>query len=275
MTVLKPPNSSSLFTFRAAAWGVQINIGTPSSPIWTFLRGLSKFEPKQDPKMADDTDIDSDGWESELVAAQKLNIDVEGLVKGEKSTSLVIPDPGVSHLRKLGKEKGYENIAHLRYWRLDDINEAYEHYFALKYSDAGGGNADLQKFSATLSGRGKPTEISKPQATDVNEIQSITIVGTATGGTAKLGFLGQPTGSLTLGTLTVTALETALTGLSTIGTGNVAVSGNPGGPWAVTFGGSLAARDVPSLEVVENLLTPSGASQPKVEIKTVVQGAKA
>lgn len=164
MPVLKPPNSASLFTFRAAQWATQVNTGTEESPVWAWLRGLSKFEPVQDPTLQDDSDIDSEGYKSELVTAQKLNINAEGMVKGEKSLSTVTPDPGTAFLRAKGKQIGYDNIVQIRYWRTDDLPEAFSHFFAVKWTDVGGSNEDLQKFTATLSGRGKPEAISKPQA---------------------------------------------------------------------------------------------------------------
>ncbi len=161
MPVLRPPNSASLFTFRAAEWAFQIY---NDADVPLFVRGLSKFEPQNDPTMQDDSDIDSEGWKSELVTAQKLNINFEGLMKGEKSGGTVTPDPGAALLRAKGKDKGYDNIVKARYWRTDDLNEAFEHYFAVKWTDVGGSNEDLQKFTGTLSGRGKPTPIAKPQA---------------------------------------------------------------------------------------------------------------
>jgi hypothetical protein len=161
MPVLRPPNSSSLFTFRAAEWAFQIY---NDADVPLFVRGLSKFEPVTDPTMQDDSDIDSEGWKSELVTAQKLNINFEGLMKGEKSGGVVTPDPGAALLRAKGKDKGYDNIVKARYWRTDDLNEAFEHFFAVKWTDVGGSNEDLQKFTGTLSGRGKPTAIAKPQA---------------------------------------------------------------------------------------------------------------
>ncbi|MFE7746871.1 phage tail tube protein [Nocardia sp. NPDC057455] len=269
MAVLKPPNSASLFTFRAAEWAVQVNTGTVASPNYEWLRGLSKFEPVNDATMQDDTDIDSGGYGSELVTAQKLNVNAEGLVKGERSASTVVPDPGVAFLRAKGKNLGYDNIVQLRYWRTDDLPEAYEHFFAVKWSDVGGGNADLQKFTATLSGRGEPTAIAKPQATDVNEIQLITVVGDPTAGGYVLGVLGDPTSSIAYNAAD-TAVEAALEALPSVGTGNVTVSGPVGGPYACEFLGDRAGVDVPQIEVVSHTLT--GGTDPHVEVQTVQQG---
>lgn len=273
MGVLKPPNSSSLFTFRAAEWAVQINIGTFGSPVWAFLRGLSKFEPQNDPTMQDDSDIDSDGYKSELVTAQKLNVNFEGLLKGEKPGSTVIPDPGMAFMRAKGKEKGYDNIVELRYWRTDDVDEAFSHRFALKFTDVGGSNEDLQKVSGTLSGRGKPTPITKPVAISVNEIQSLTFPNGATGGTFKLKLLAAETAALTFSTLDAATLQTALTGLASIGTGNATVTGSNAAGYTITFVSGLAGVDVPQLIVSVDSLT--GGTAPRYAIETLVEGVAA
>ena len=76
-----------------------------------------------------------------------------------------------------------------------------------------------------------------------SEVQVITLQGGATGGTFTLTFDGQTTSGLAFD-ISAANLETALEGLSSIGSGNVTVTGDDGGPWTVTFGGTLAATDV-------------------------------
>lgn len=77
-----------------------------------------------------------------------------------------------------------------------------------------------------------------------NEAQILTPSGS---GTFTVTFGGQVTGALTAATLTAAALQTALTGLTSIGAGNVSVAGATGGPWTVTFQGALAGQNVPFL----------------------------
>lgn len=270
MAVLKPPNSASLFTFRGAAWAVQINLATYASPEWAWLRGISKFEPKQTPTKQDDSDLDSEGYKSQLVTAQALDITVEGKVKGERSLSAVVPDPGTSFLRDKGKEVGYDNVVDLRYWRTDDIDEGYRHNFAAEYTDVGGGNEDLQNFNATLSGRGKPTKITRPSSIPVNEVQRIELLGTGLGGTFIAKFLGQSTSGLAPAATTA-QVQTALQALSTVGAGNMLVSGTAGA-WVVTAAGSLAGMDIPSIVLDTTSLTGTGAGG---RVVTVTEGQAA
>jgi hypothetical protein len=91
----------------------------------------------------------------------------------------------------------------------------------------------------------EPAAISAPEQPDCdaplsNEIQSLTFTGTTT-----LSFNGAgPTAALGVAT-TQAALQTALEGLSSIGVGNVTVTGTAPGPWTIEFVGDLAGTDLP------------------------------
>ncbi|MBD3675607.1 MAG: hypothetical protein HUJ26_19010 [Planctomycetaceae bacterium] len=80
-----------------------------------------------------------------------------------------------------------------------------------------------------------------------NEVQTITIEPSVTGGTFKLSFGGYLTGEIAYDA-SAAVVEAALAALESIGTPtspNVSVTGADGGPWTVTFdGGSLAKKDV-------------------------------
>lgn len=81
-------------------------------------------------------------------------------------------------------------------------------------------------------------------ATGTNEIQTVTV--DATGGTFKLSYENVQTGTIAENASAAT-VETALEGLSSIGAGNVDVTGSAGGPYTVTFQGELKYRNVPML----------------------------
>jgi hypothetical protein len=87
----------------------------------------------------------------------------------------------------------------------------------------------------------------------VNEKQTITIGGGATGGTFPLAFNGSdPIPELGRNS-TASLVKAALQSLSTIGSGGVSVTGPTGGPWVVEFTGPLAGADQP-------LITTSAAN---------------
>jgi hypothetical protein len=68
-------------------------------------------------------------------------------------------------------------------------------------------------------------------------MQRITLTG-ATGGTFTLSYEGTATGALAYNA-TATVVQTALRGITAIGSSGVKVSGRPGGPYVATFLGTL------------------------------------
>lgn len=173
--VLAMPDSSNLSTARAADWAVQVNTGTPTTPEWEWVNGISKFDPSNDPTMQDDTDINSGGWKSQLVTAQSLDVAMEGLLKGLRDeTGVVASDPGLNFIREKGQQVGEDNIVELRAWRTDDVPTAWRHRFAAGFKDVGGGNEELQKWTCDLRGRGAPTVITKPLDADNDGVEDTT-----------------------------------------------------------------------------------------------------
>lgn len=106
--------------------------------------------------------------------------------------------------------------------------------------------------------------------TAVSEGQTVTISGTPTGGSIRLSFAGQQTGSIAYNAAN-TAVKTALEALSNIEVGDVAVTGGPGPatPWVVTFGGNYAGADVPQMTATSQL---TGGTNPAVAVTTSTPG---
>lgn len=103
-----------------------------------------------------------------------------------------------------------------------------------------------------------------------NEVQTITISGTPTGGTFTLTYRGQTTSALNHSS-TAAQVQTALQALSTIGSGNATVTGGPGPgtPWVVTFAGTLAATSIRLLTATSSL---TGGTNPAVTITETTAG---
>jgi hypothetical protein len=100
------------------------------------------------------------------------------------------------------------------------------------------------------------------------------IVIRAGGGTFTLGFEAQTTAPLAFDA-TPALVQTALEGLSTVGTGNVTVTGGPGNeagssPYKVKFGGTLGGKNVEPLAVDGSALTSGGF--PEAFSQTSVEG---
>lgn len=80
-----------------------------------------------------------------------------------------------------------------------------------------------------------------------NEVQILTLANGSSGETFKLAFnSSEKTGALAYD-ISAADLQTALRALTTINGANVTVTGNAGGPYTVTFIGTLAAADQPMI----------------------------
>ena len=90
------------------------------------------------------------------------------------------------------------------------------------------------------------------------QINGATVTVNATGGTFTLSYGGQTTAAIAENA-NPAAVQSALVALSSIGTGNVRVSGAPGGPYTVEFAGTLAEADVTGLTANSASLTGEGA----------------
>jgi hypothetical protein len=104
------------------------------------------------------------------------------------------------------------------------------------------------------------------QAAPVNEQQTITITGSPT--SYKLAFNSSPASTAIPGGAANTALEAAIEALTTVGVGGVSVAGPTGGPYVVTFSGTLGWQDVPLLTV--SAIT--GGTSPTVTVTTTRPG---
>lgn len=118
-----------------------------------------------------------------------------------------------------------------------------------------------------LAAAGTNTVKFTDQITD--EVQTVTITGSPTGGTFTLTYSGQTTSGIAYNASAAT-VATALKALSNIGDDDVSVSGDAGGPYTVSFIGALADTDVAALTASGASLT--GGTTPGVTIATVTTG---
>lgn len=117
-----------------------------------------------------------------------------------------------------------------------------------------------------------PDIILPPSTSPVNEVQSLAITGTPTGGTFKLAFKGAVTGTIAFNAAAAD-VQAALSALTTIGFGNVACTGGPlpGSPVVITFGGSLAGTNVPTITISTPVLT--GGTTPVAAVTVTTPGS--
>lgn len=122
-----------------------------------------------------------------------------------------------------------------------------------------------------------PTRILQTAAAPVagtNEVQTLTVTGTPTGGSFKLRFRGDVTAAIPHNAAAA-AVQAALEALPSIGAGNVAGGGGalPGTPVTITFQAALGRLAVELVEVVQQAFT--GGATPAAAIAETTPGVTA
>lgn len=121
--------------------------------------------------------------------------------------------------------------------------------------------------SLTVSGLTKGIQYYLDHGTD--EVQTLTITGTPTGGTFSLSYNGTVVASAIAYNATGATLQTALEAY--FGVGNITVSGSAGGPYTVTFKNLYGAMDAVLLVLSTNAFT--GGTTPNMTIVETTPGA--
>ena len=103
-----------------------------------------------------------------------------------------------------------------------------------------------------------------------DEVQTVTITGSPTGGTFTLTFGANTTSTIAFNASAAT-VQTALTALASIGSGNASVTGSAGGPWTVEFISGKGNSNQALITLGTNSLT--GGSSPNVAIALVQDGS--
>lgn len=106
-----------------------------------------------------------------------------------------------------------------------------------------------------------------PSSGGTNEVQTITITGSPTGGSYTLTYNGQTTSAIAYNA-TNSAIQTALLALSNLDTGDVVVTGTSPS-FTVTFGGSKQKKNVAQITATASL---TGGTTPNVTTATTTSG---
>ena len=112
------------------------------------------------------------------------------------------------------------------------------------------------------AGLGTPLQSAAAPTAGVDEVQTLTIGGTPTGGTFALSFQGLTSNAITWTSVNATllaAIQGALQGIPSIGGGGATATAGTLtagiGTVLITFVGSLAKKAVPNVAIADNSLT--------------------
>ena len=145
-------------------WYLDVNTNTYESPTWTGVFGVSNFKPSMDYVEGDASDFDSKGWKSSSVDALGWSVEltVERKVTVADGTAY---DTGQEALRAVSKLFGTSNRVDIRFYEVTTsgpTEEAYRGYASVKWEPAGGGMAEEDRVSVTLTGQGALTAVTHP-----------------------------------------------------------------------------------------------------------------
>ncbi|TDD88353.1 phage tail tube protein [Actinomadura rubrisoli] len=150
----------TLVSTLARKWRLDVNTGTVGVPVWTQVRAMGELKPQVEPNMEDDSDYDSDGWESETKTALKWTLEAKLLRKvGVTSGNY---DPGQEKIRLASDQFGSAGTVQVRWYDRDGGPEAYIGFASVSWEPEGGETKDLDTVTAKLSGQGQRTTIANP-----------------------------------------------------------------------------------------------------------------
>lgn len=124
-------------------------------------------------------------------------------------------------------------------------------YFLVEWMGIYGGDDNAKLILANTTGQGELSDSQTPSA-GVSEVQLVRLLGGPTGGTFTLSFKGSTTAGIAYNASSGT-VQTAFTGLASVGASNATVTGDSTAGYVVTFAATLGLSDQP-------LITGSGSS---------------
>ncbi|MFF9787191.1 hypothetical protein [Streptomyces nigrescens] len=141
----------------------------------------------------------------------------------------------------------------------------------LHWSEASKYQPERKLKSGIPLGKNTTSGLYEPYAAVTNEVQTVTVTGGPTGGTFTITWSGQTTAAIAYNA-TAAAVQTALEALSNIAPGDVTVTGNAGGPWTLTWGGTQLGEDVAAPTTTESF---TGGTTPDITVATTTAGGAA
>lgn len=148
----------------------------------------------------------------------------------------------------------------------DAATRAHQVIYALLNSfNLGGSSKQVPSMGGSYIAKGFSDGIT--MTAGANEVQTLTIAGSPTGGTYRLRYKGKETTDLAYNAAAA-AIQSALQALTTVGSGNLLVSGS--GPYTITAAGTLAGQELELIQVVRAAFT--GGTTPSASVAKTTRG---
>lgn len=152
----KAPNSCELNKQINRGWAAQVKPKGTGPENWRFVRGANTINPVVTTNGVDATDLDSDGWESEMDTSRSLDIELTHTYVRVGDTDQLSPDQQL--LKITGEAIGAEAQLDVRVWRTD-TDEGWETTVNNRYTPAGGEANGLRQATANMKSVCAPTRI--------------------------------------------------------------------------------------------------------------------
>lgn len=150
------PNSCELNKQLNRGWALQVKPVGADPAEYKFVRGLTSLSPNIETNEVDATDLDSNGWSSDMKTSRSLTVKCEGQYARKGDLDLLTEDQQL--LKITGEEIGSDGKVDFRVWRTD-VDEGWEGTATNKFTSGSGGANDLRTFTADLKSSCEPTRI--------------------------------------------------------------------------------------------------------------------
>ena len=181
-------------------YGLDVNLGTYASPNWQPVRRISDWAPTYPKVTADTATYDDRGAPSEDVTGRGFAGAFTVQSNRSITTGLYLPE--IEAFLAASRTKGSAAVLDVRFYHKPDSGTAHptdagRAFVTVEITRQNTGNADVEKFSVSLTGKGEYTPIANPfTGWNDNPVPSVT-AATPSGAAATqmvtltgLGFLG-------------------------------------------------------------------------------------
>lgn len=173
------------------ARGYRLEVSADGATNWLKLAGLNDLSDQITPNKVDSTNYDTDGWSGSEVTLQSWAL----TAKFNRQATAGVSDAASDLLRQRRGQFGDSARVYVRWYSTVQTNESgWQGRAIVELNKSKTGVADLNEFTATLTGDGTLSSISNPYTpSSIPSILSALPSGVATGGQVEIrgtGFTG-------------------------------------------------------------------------------------
>lgn len=177
--------------------GIDINIGTPAAPVWQPVRRISAWSPTFPKVTQDASTYDDRGAPNEDISGRGFATSFT--VQGNRSASTGKYLPELEAIINASRRKGEAAVLDIRFYHKPDSGapnptDAGRASVTVEVTRQNTGNAEIDAYSVSLTGKGEYTPIANPftgwDDTPAPEISAVTPAGKAAGQMVTINGIG-------------------------------------------------------------------------------------